>query len=226
MIVKEILNELQTLGNERTRKQQMNRGVSNSFGVSNKNMKPLAKEHKHNTNLAIELYNTRNYDAMYLAGMMINPKEITESIIEDWIFKADNYMIGDYIVSVSLAETPFALTTAKKWIMSNNDIQKSAGWSTGTWVLGVNKDENINVIDIRELLTILEDTILKESEHIQSTMLDFVVAVAVSYKPLHEEAYKLASTLGSLQHIVNAKAQIESAIEKNRIGFKRKNVRC
>lgn len=71
-------------------------------------MKPIAKRIKTNQILADELYSTGNYDARYLAGMIADPKAMTEVDFNRWMEGAYFYMISDFIVAVTLAETDFS----------------------------------------------------------------------------------------------------------------------
>lgn len=74
----------------------------------------------------------------------------------------------------------------------------------------------------------------KAPPRIQASMNHFVMTVGVSYIPLHEEALKIAHEIGPVEMqregkkpgILHAALEIEKRIEKDRIGFKRKYVRC
>jgi hypothetical protein len=65
-------------------------------------------------------------------------------------------------------------------------------------------------------------------------MNSFIVAVGVSYQPLHEEALETAEAIGAVEvedggtvkELSSAAEQIRKAAEKGRIGFKRRAVRC
>lgn len=65
-------------------------------------------------------------------------------------------------------------------------------------------------------------------------MIRFVVAVGVSYLPLHAQAMHTAAIVNHLLAPTPTKkplyadplANITQAINKNRIGFKRRHVRC
>ena len=64
-----VMAELEALGTEQTRKTYRNHGAREpSFGVTLRDMKPLAKKIKKDHALAMELYATGNYDAQTLAG--------------------------------------------------------------------------------------------------------------------------------------------------------------
>jgi hypothetical protein len=74
MELKEVMEELKSLGTERTKKAYINNGAQEPvFGVTISAMKPIFKKLKYNQSLAEQLYATGNYDAMYLAGMIAEP---------------------------------------------------------------------------------------------------------------------------------------------------------
>jgi 3-methyladenine DNA glycosylase AlkD len=66
-------------GNEQRRQFFMRHGANNRlYGVSVADMKVIAKTIKGKQDLACELYGTGNYDAMYLAGMVADGKQMTK----------------------------------------------------------------------------------------------------------------------------------------------------
>ena len=141
----EVMQELERLGDERTKRIYMNHGAREPlFGVTVKALKPLAKKIRKDQRLAEQLYATGNYDAMYLAGMIADAKAMTEEDFDRWIDQAYFYMISDYIVAVTLAETDFAQRVADRWIDSGEDLKMSAGWSCYAWLLGWRPDSDFN----------------------------------------------------------------------------------
>lgn len=84
------------------------------FGVATGAMKPIAK--RINQRLAEELYAIGNYDAMYFAGIVADPKAITESDFDRWMDAAYFYMLSDYVVAVTLSESSIAQDVADKWL--------------------------------------------------------------------------------------------------------------
>ncbi|NCC77580.1 MAG: DNA alkylation repair protein, partial [Clostridia bacterium] len=116
MDVQIILAELEALASERLKKNYIGQGAHEPlFGVAIGSMKPLLKKIGLNQPLAEALYATGNYDAMYLAGMIAEPRIMTEADFDRWMETAYFHMISDYIVAVTLAETDIAQTVADKW---------------------------------------------------------------------------------------------------------------
>ena len=132
----EIMSEIESLGTERTKKSYIGRGAREPlFGVASGALKPISKKIGKNQPLAEELYATGNYDAMYLAGMVADPKKMTPADFARWIGKAYTHIISDNIVAVTLAETDFAQEVADKFIASGDELVMSAGWSCYQWLL-------------------------------------------------------------------------------------------
>ena len=79
MTSKEILAQLQEYGDEQTKKTFMTHGAKEPlFGVKVQDLKKILKKIKKNHELSLELYASGNSDAMYLAGLMADEKQITK----------------------------------------------------------------------------------------------------------------------------------------------------
>lgn len=230
-----MMQELEVLGKERTKKIYMSNGAKEPvFGVTIGSMKPYVKQIKINHELAEQLYATGNYDAMYFAGIIADPKAMTEADYERWIEQAYFYMISDYVVAVTLAESDIAQQVSDKWIASDEDLKMSAGWHCYCWLLGNRKDDEFSEEKLMDMLKYVKQNIHQAQPRTQVAMNNFVMTVGVSFKPLHEEALQIANEIGPIEvqregkkpGILHAALEIEKQIEKGRIGFKRKYVRC
>lgn len=231
MKFEEAMKSLSELGNDRVKRRYVGLGAKEPlFGVTVSAMKPLAKKIMHDNELAKKLYNSGNYDAMYLAGMIVDPKALTEDEFDDWINKAYFSMIGDFTVAIVLAESELASKIAMKWIKSGEILKVSAGYNTYAWVLGYKDDSEISIDEINELLDRVKTDMNVVDEDIQYAINNFIMAVGVSYKPLHEKALSIAKSFAKTDNsscsTITAAVEIEKAITKGRIGFKRRNVRC
>jgi len=233
--VQTVLQELELLGSERTKKVYMQQGAREPlFGVATGAMKPIVRKIKINQALAEELYATGNYDAMYLAGMIADPKAMTEADFDRWMQSAYFYMISDFIVAVTLAETDFAQAVSNRWIATGKELYVSAGYSCYCWLLGNRRDEEFDREKLDIMLETVEKTIHSSPGRTKYAMNNFVSTVGVSYIPLHEKAVSVANTIGTVEvfrgktkcSVPVAASEIQKAVDKGRLGFKRKNVRC
>ena len=84
------------LGSEQTKNTLVKHGAQEPFfGVKVGDMKKLVKFVKKDRELALALYETGNTDAMYLAGLSIDPKSMTKQELQNWAKHAYWYMLAD-----------------------------------------------------------------------------------------------------------------------------------
>ncbi len=230
-----VMQELETLGKERTKKIYVSNGAHEPlFGVATGAMKPIAKKIKINQALAEELFATGNYDAMYFAGVIADPKAMTESDFDRWIDSSYFYMLSDYVVAVTLSESDIAQDIADKWIASGDELRMSAGWSCYCWLLGNRKDHEFSTDKLSDMLDNVKNTIHDSPKRTKSAMNNFLYTVGISYVPLHKKAIETAKEVGIVEvkrdkkksSFLNAYENIQKDIDKGRLGFKRKYVRC
>ncbi|MFA9557690.1 DNA alkylation repair protein [Evansella sp. AB-rgal1] len=230
-----VMLELEALGKERTKKTYISNGAKEPlFGVATGAMKPIAKEIKINQPLAEELYATGNYDAMYFAGIIADPKAMSVADFERWIDGAYFYMLSDYVVAVTLAEADIAQEVADKWIASGDELRMSAGWSCYCWLLGNRKDHEFSESKISDMLDIVKNTIHNAPERTKSAMNTFLLSVGTSYIPQHEKALGTAKEVGIVEmkrdnkksSFLHAYETIQKELDRGRLGFKRRYVRC
>ncbi|MED4754784.1 DNA alkylation repair protein [Brevibacillus choshinensis] len=235
MNVETVMQELEALGKERTKKMYVSNGAHEPlFGVATGGMKPIAKKIKINQPLAEQLYATGNYDAMYFAGIIADPKAMTEADFERWMDAAYFYMLSDYVVAVTLAEADIAQEVADKWIASDEELRMSAGWSCYCWLLGNRQDGEFSESKIATMLEMVKNTIHESPQRAKYAMNNFIYNVGVSYLPLHDKAVETAKAVGPVEVKQNkgkssfllASENIQKAVDKNQLGFKRKHVRC
>ncbi|MBD8520857.1 DNA alkylation repair protein [Lysinibacillus fusiformis] len=230
-----VMQELEELGKERTKKMYMSNGAHEPvFGVATGAMKPIAKKIKIDQALAEELYATGNYDAMYFAGIIADPKMMTAADFDRWMDSAYFYMLSDYVVAVTLAESPLAQEVADAWIASGEELKMSAGWSCYCWLLGNRKDSEFSESKLASMLDVVNKTIHTAPERTKASMNNFLYTVAISYVPLHEKAVATAQAVGPVEMkrdnkkstTLNAYENIQKELDRGKLGFKRKYVRC
>src|SRR5256885_11832379 len=99
MDLSQVMKALEKLGSTQTKKTYFRHGCPEPFfGVKVADMKALVRKFKinHDTALAKELYQTGNSDAMYLAGLICDGRQLTRRDLNDWAKKATWHMISAY----------------------------------------------------------------------------------------------------------------------------------
>ncbi|MGB8477024.1 MAG: DNA alkylation repair protein [Candidatus Acidiferrum sp.] len=235
--VASIMAELKKKGSEKTRKIYARHGMAtdNMFGVSVADLKDIAKTIKGQQALACELYETGNFDAMYLAGMVADGSQMTAKQLNAWAEGAANLqMIAEYSVPWVTVENPHGRELAMEWMKSKKAHVASSGWCSYSGLLATKPDEALDLEEIERLLKIVVKEIHQAQNRVRSTMNGFVIAVATYVKPLLKQAKAAARQIGEVSVDVGdtackvplASAYIEKIEAAGRVGKKRKTIRC
>ncbi|WP_409273521.1 DNA alkylation repair protein [Neobacillus sp. SCS-31] len=235
MTLEEVMERLAEMGTEQTKKTFLRHGAREPlFGVKVGDMKKLVKYIKKDQQLVLALYNTGNYDAMYLAGLSVNPKLLNKTTLQDWVEKAYWHGLAEYTVAWAAAESNFALELAREWIEADEETIAVCGWSTYANYISISKDDDLDLDEIRGLLNRVENTIHSERNRVRYVMNTFVICAGSYVKPLHEEALRVASAIGKVQVNVGntackvpvAEDYIQKVEQKGKIGVKKKTCIC
>jgi hypothetical protein len=141
MTAREILEELQPLGSDGYKKVMSTYGVKEPFfGVKIGDMQPIRKRIRKDYQLALDLYATGNYDAMYLAGLIADDARMTRDDLQNWVDNAYcGPLCGSTVPSVA-AGNPHGWELALEWIESDSDLIAAAGWATLACIVSVQPD--------------------------------------------------------------------------------------
>jgi 3-methyladenine DNA glycosylase AlkD len=223
------------MGTEQTRKMWSRHGcAAPMFGVKIGDMKTIVKKVKANHPLALELFATGNADAQYLAGLIAEPKKITDEELDQWVESATWYMVSEYAVAWNAAESGRGFDIGKRWIDSHVPHIASAGWSTLSGVVALTPDDQLKLKEIEKLLARVVKDIKKVPDRVKYSMNNFVISVGGYVAPLTDLALAAAERLGKVEvdmgdtecKVPDAGASIQKIKSMGRVGQKRKTVKC
>lgn len=106
-MLNQVLAKLAELGDEKTKAKYIKDGCDTElYGVKVGDLKKLTRELKlkHNNQLAIELIETKNYDAMYLGFLIMNPSDIDKELFIKWSEYSMYYRIRIHSLAYGMAE--------------------------------------------------------------------------------------------------------------------------
>lgn len=233
--VSQVLTALKKKGTAQTRKTFQRHGAPETFfGVKVGDLKVIAKQIKGNQELACELYESGNADAMYLAGMVADGAQMTKKQLSAWAKSAPWYMIAEYTVPWVAVESPYGRELALKWIQSKNESIASTGWSTYAGLVTKKPDDVLDLEEIEGLLKQIEKSIDGAAGRVRYTMNGFVIAVGGYVKPLSKKAKATAKKLGKVEvdmgdtacKVPLATEYIEKMEKSDRAFKKRKTIKC
>ena len=232
-----VMAELKSKGKESFLKTYIRHGIpaDRTFGVSNADLKVIAKSIKGRQDLALELFSTGNMDAMYLAGIIVDGSKMTSDQLNSWAETTHGMsLISEHTVPWATVDHSEAWNLATRWISSDDESIACAGWSTLSGIVTITPDESLPIKDLENLLNHIVKNIDSSKNRVRAKMNGFVICVGCYVTPLNQAAKVAATKLGAVKVDVGDTAckvplaleyiaKVESA---GKAGQKRKTIRC
>ncbi len=130
-LAKKIVKELQSLSDPEAVKGMARFGISseNTYGVAIPELRRIAKSHRKNHQLALELWSSGIHEAKILASMVDDPVSVTEAQMESWVKGFDSWDVCDQTCMNLFDKTPFAYDKAVEWAERDGEFEKRAGFA-------------------------------------------------------------------------------------------------
>lgn len=235
MTAKEIVQQLKPLGTESYKNVLLKHGVREPvFGVKIEELKKIQKRIKNDYQLALDLYDTGIYDAMYLAGLIADDPKMTKKDLRHWIDKANCPTLCEYTVAWVAAQSPHGRELALEWIDSKKENTAACGWATLSGLVAVTDDSKLDLAELKQLLQRVQKTIHQQPNRVRYVMNGFVIAVGSYVKALTDTALQTAAQIGPVSvdtggtacKVPYAGDYIQKVQKRGAIGKKRKTVKC
>jgi 3-methyladenine DNA glycosylase AlkD len=235
MTADQIIKQLKPLGKDSYKKVLLNHGVKEPFfGVKIEELKMIQKRIKHDYQLALDLFDTGIYDAMYLAGLIADDAKMTKQDLQRWAEKANCSMLSEYAVPWAAAESKHGRELALEWIESKKESIARAGWATLSSLAAIKDDADLDLAELKRLLQRVQKTIHQQPNRVRYVMNGFVIAVGSYVKALTDLALQTADKIGKVTvdmgdtecKIPSAREYIQKVQHRGSIGKKRKTARC
>lgn len=235
MTLKDVMSELKRLGTEQTKKTFLRHGAREPFfGVKIGDLKTIQKKVKKDYELSLQLYDTGNSDAMYLAGLIADPGKMTKADLKKWVKGAFWSMIAGYTVPWVASESRFGRELALEWMDSDDEMISTAGWATYASLVAIKPDAELDLAEIERLLNRVKNEVGSAPNRTRYEMNNFVISVGGYVAPLTAKAKAAAKAIGTVEvdmgdtscNVPLAFDYIAKIEKMGRIGQKRKTAMC
>jgi len=102
--------------------------VDKAFGVSMPELRALAKELSKDHELALALWDTGYHEAKILAGLIDDPRLVSEKQMDAWAAGFDSWDVCDQCCSNLFDKTQFAYGKALAWTQDERELVRRAGY--------------------------------------------------------------------------------------------------
>lgn len=236
MSAEKILHELEAMGNESTKKMLMkNHGIKEPcFGVKIGDMKAIVRRVKMDYQLALALYDSGNYDAMYLAGLIADDERMTKKDLQRWATQAYGGSLASSTVAGVAAQGRYGWELGLKWIDAAKPNVAVAGWATLSCLVALKDDADLDLPALKKLITRVQREIRSAPGAVAYQMNTFLISLGCYVASLKELAIKAGEKIGPVTadlgnnscKIPFAPDYIRKVEQRGSIGKKRKTVKC
>jgi hypothetical protein len=227
-----VLNELRALGRENYKNILLRHGAKEPcLGVKIVDLKKIQKRVGTQYQLALDLFDTGIYDAMYLAGLIADDARMTRRDLQRWASFASGPIAATTVPSVA-AGSPHGKGLALDWIESNKETLAVAGWGTLSSLVSVN--DAIGETELKTLLNRVKRDIHSAPNNVRYQMNGFVIAVGCFVPALTAFAKKIGEAIGPVEvdmgdtacEVPFAPDYIRRVEKRGTIGKKRRSAKC
>lgn len=193
MTLKETLSQLEALANEKVRSHNLKYGAGdNQFGVKMGDIRALAKKIKTDHALALQLWETGNIDARFLATLIILPQKLSRAEIQAMVKSEKFAHVADWFYTNVIKVYPETEQFREEWINSADPMCARAGWSLTSGCVSRNPE----LIDILAILNRIETEMPVAAPEVQWTMNSTLANIGIRFPEYRERALTIGERLG------------------------------
>jgi 3-methyladenine DNA glycosylase AlkD len=193
MTLKEALEQLKALGNEKMRALNTRNGAGNNqFGVSLGDIRTLAKKIRTDHPLALSLWETGNVDAQFLATLLIQPRKLSAKEMERMVRSLTFVRVADWLNAYVVRQHPDKETLRQKWMATDDRWAARAGWDLTAERVAKSSDG----LALPALLDRIESEMGNADPVVQWTMNSALAEIGIHFPKLRKRALVIGETLG------------------------------
>lgn len=172
-----------------------------SYGIGLTVLRKLAKQIGRNHELALELWDLKNYDAKIIGMLIDEPKKMTRQQVEVQVKDVKEKHLAHVFSScdASLAKTSFVVELASDWVKSEDAMRRSCGYGL---LYELSKSKKKSAPDDSFFLDKIEhisSTFEGENFHVKGAMGGALMGMGKRSKVLNQSALKVAKQIGPIQ---------------------------
>jgi len=192
MEIKTAIAELKKNSDPKDREGMARFGINPKYalGVRIPVLRNLAKKIGKNHKLAQELWKTKIHEARILAGMIDNPKEVTEKQIEEWVKEFNSWDLCDQCCMNLFDKTSIVWRKAIEWPRRKEEFVRRAGFALMACLAC--HDKKAKDEDYLKLFPVIKKYSADERNFVRKAVNWALRQIGKRNKNLNKEAIKLA----------------------------------
>lgn len=184
---------LEAAGSEKVRAMNTRNGATQAqFGVKMGDIRAIAKRAKLDHPLGLALWNTGNLDAMFLATLVMRPKELTAGELDSMVRSLTFNYLADWFMTNVVKQHPAKEELRQRWMTDSDPMIGRAAWSLTTERV-IKKPEGLDLVG---LLDRIEAELAAAPESAKWTMNYCLAEIGINFPEHRERALEMGERLG------------------------------
>ncbi|MGH7133492.1 MAG: DNA alkylation repair protein [Phycisphaerales bacterium] len=193
MTVKDVLAQLEPLGDDARRKHNIKSGVpDNQFGVKLGDIRVIAKKIKTDHQLALKLWETGNVEAQLLATLILKPQLLGADVLDTMTRSTTCSQVAEWLNSYVVAQHPEKDALRERWMKDKDRWAARAGWHLTASAVNKGAED----LDPRVLLDRIEKELPKVKPEVQWTMNNTLAAIGIKHAAHRKRAVAIGEKIG------------------------------
>lgn len=193
MTLKESLAKLESLGNEKVlARNKKHGGGDNQFGVQLGDIRKVAATIKTDQKLALQLWQTGNFDARLLSILIMKPKDLSSDELDRMVRSGEGMQLAEWLSNYVVKNHPDKEALRQRWMEDEHPWAARAGWSLTSERINKNPDG----LDVPALLKRIESELADADPAPQWTMNNCLAGIGIHFPKLRKRALDIGEKLG------------------------------
>lgn len=193
MMLEEALSQLEALGTEKMRTQNIKQGAENNqYGVRLGDIRKLSKKIKSNHELGLKLWETGNIDARFLAILLVKPKRLSSDEVDRMVRSVNFVRVADWLNAYVVKNHPDKENLRVMWMKDDDPMAARAGWNLTAERVAKNPEG----LDLTTILERIESEMGQATPEAQWTMNNSLAEIGIHFPDHRERAVAIGEKLG------------------------------
>jgi len=196
MTYDEAMAQLRALGSEKVRQMNAKNGSGdNQFGVKMGDIRVLAKQIKTDPELGAKLWESGNVDAMFLATLIMKPKQLAVEDLDRMLGVLTFSHLVDWVGTNVIKLHPQKEAQRERWMNSAHPMTARMGWSLTAERIIKAPDG----LDLAGLLDRIEAEMGSEPREVQWTMNYCLAEIGINFPEYRARAIAIGEKIGAFR---------------------------
>lgn len=171
--------------------------IENRLGVSIPDLRKLAKDIGKDHVLALHLWKSGIQDALILAAMVDNAREVTEKQMEEWVRDFSSWDVCDQVCMNLFDKTPHAWKKVRDWAVREEEFVKRAAFSLIACLAW--HDKEVGDDKFIDLFPVIREAATDERNYVKKAVSWALRHIGKRNLNLNREALKAARQIGGIE---------------------------